>query len=290
MIPASFEYAVARDVADAIQLLASSGGEGKVLAGGQSLIPLMKFRLAQPALLIDINRVAGLGEIRENGELRIGALVREADLEANAIVRQRYPILVDTTQVIADPIVRNLATVGGNLAHADPANDHPATMLALRASVVARGPKGERVIPIDDFFLDTFTTALRPDEILTEIRIPKPAPRSGGTYLKLERKVGDFAIAGVAVALRLDEKGRISSAGIGLTNVGMTVIRARDAEEALRGQLPDDKSIAAAAAAGGAAAPPRGALRGPAEYKRDVVRVLAQRAIAKAVARAKGGA
>src|SRR2546427_5872528 len=241
MIPASFDYQIAKDVAHAIALLASAGEEGKVLAGGQSLIPLMKFRLAQPALLIDINRVAGLGEIRENGERRIGALIREADLEANAIIRQRYPIIADTAAVVADPIVRNLATVGGNLAHADPANDHPATMLALRASVVAQGPKGERVIPIDDFFLDTFTTALRPDEILTEIRISKPAPRSGGAYLKLERKVGDFAIAGVAAMVRLDEKGRISSAGIGLTNVGTTVIRARDAEETLPGPRPDDK-------------------------------------------------
>ena len=290
MIPAAFEYAVARDVAHAIQLLASSGGEGKVLAGGQSLIPLMKFRLAQPALLVDINRVAGLGEIRENGELRIGALVREADLEANAIIRQRYPILVDTTQVIADPLVRNLATVGGNLAHADPANDHPATMLALRASVVLQGPKGERVIPIDDFFLDTFTTAMRPDEILTEIRIPKPAPRTGGAYLKLERKVGDFAIAGVAAMVRLDEKGKVASAGIGLTNVGLTAIRARDAEDSLRGQTPDEKSIATAAAAAAKAAQPVSDLRGPAEYKRDVVRVLTQRALAKAIARAKGGA
>src|SRR5438552_1273643 len=178
MIPASFEYAVARDVADAIQLLASSGGEGKVLAGGQSLIPLMKFRLAQPAFIVDLNRVGGLAEIRENGDLRIGALVREADLDTNAIVKARYPILVDTTRVIADPLVRNLATVGGNLAHADPANDHPATMLAYGARVVATGPRGERIIPITDFFVGLFATALAPDEILTEIRIPMPSPRS----------------------------------------------------------------------------------------------------------------
>src|SRR5438093_560408 len=217
MIPASFEYAVARDLDHAIQLLASSGGEGKVLAGGQSLIPLMKFRLAQPSFLVDVNRIAGLAQIRENGDLRIGALVREADLDQNPIVRERYQILVDTTRVIADPLVRNLATVGGNLAHADPANDHPATMLAVRASVVARGRNGERVIPIDDFFVDTFTTVLSPDEILTEIRIPKPPPRSGGAYLKLERKVGDFAIAGVAAMIALDEKGKGAAARLGMT-------------------------------------------------------------------------
>src|SRR5437870_12173376 len=250
----------------------------------------MKFRLAQPALLIDINRVAGLSAIKENGDLRIGALVRENDLEANPIVRQRYPILVETAAVIADPLVRNLATIGGNLAHADPANDHPATMLALRASLVAQGPKGERVIPIDEFFVDTFTTALAPDEILTEIRIPKPTPRTGGTYLKLERKVGDFAIVGVAAQITLDAGGKISSAGIGLTNAGPTAIRARRAEETLRGQAPDPKAIAAAAAAAAAEAQPVSDLRGPAEYKRDIVRVLTQRALRKAVARATGGA
>ena len=289
MIPASFEYQVARDVAHAIQLLAQSGGEGKVLAGGQSLIPLMKFRLAQPGLLVDINRVAGLTHIRENGELRIGALVREADLETNAIIRQRYPILIDTTRVIADPLVRNMATVGGNLAHADPANDHPATMLALRASVVAQGPKGERVIPIDELFVDTFTTSLAANEILTEIRIPKPAARTGGAYLKLERKVGDFAIAGVAASITLDEKGRIAVAGIGVTNAGPTAIRSAGAESALVGQMPEDKAIAAAGAKAAADSSPWSDLRGPAEYKRDVIRVLTQRAIRKAVERAKGG-
>jgi len=290
MIPASFDYQIAKDVAHAIALLGNAGSEGKILAGGQSLIPLMKFRLAQPAVLVDINRVAGLAQVREDGELRIGALIREADLEANAIIRQRYPIIADTAAVVADPLVRNLATVGGNLAHADPANDHPATMLALRASVVAQGPKGERVIPIDEFFVDTFTTALAPDEILTEIRIPKPAPRTGGTYLKLERKVGDFAVVGVAAQITLDAGGKISSAGIGLTNAGPTAIRARRAEETLRGQTPDEKVIAAAAAAAAAVAQPVSDLRGPAEYKRDVVRVLTQRALRKAVARAMGGA
>lgn len=290
MIPAPFAYEVARDIAHALQLLSASTGDAKILAGGQSLIPLMKLRLAQPALLIDVSRITELSYIRENGDLRIGALTREADLETSPLLRQRYPILVDTTEVIADPIVRNLATVGGNLAHADPANDHPATMLALRASVVARGPRGERVIPIDELFVDTFTTSLREGEILTEVRVPRAAPRSGGSYVKFERRVGDFAIAGVAAFLCLDDKGQVASAGIGLTNVGPTAIRAAKAEQTLQGRAPDDKAIAQAAAAAAAAAKPAGDSRGPAEYKRDVVRVLTERALRIAIARAKGGA
>lgn len=289
MIPASFEYTVATDLANAIDLLARSGGDAKLLAGGQSLIPLMRFRLATPSLLIDLSRVSGLDRIAEDGELTIGALVREADLETNAIVRQRYPILADTSRVIADPLVRNLATVGGNLAHGDPANDHPATMLALRASVVARGPQGERVIPVDELFIDTFTTSLQPDEVLTEIRIPKAKARSGGAYVKLERRVGDFAIAAVAAHLALDDRGRVEAAGIGLTNVGPTAIRARRAEEALVGRAPDEKAIAQAASEAAAAARPVDDTRGPADYKRDVVRVLTGRAIRAALARAKGG-
>ncbi len=289
MIPAAFEYEAPTDLAQAIDHLAKSGGEAKVLAGGQSLIPLMKFRLAQPARIIDLGRIAGLAYVRENGELRIGALTRESDLEENAVIRDRYPIVADTAAVIADPIVRNLATVGGNVAHADPANDHPATLLALRASIIARGPRGERVIPVDDFFVDTFTTSLAADEIVTEIRIPRAAPQSGGAYLKLERKVGDFAIVGVAAYVLLDGKGNVATAGIGLTNVGPTAIRARRAEEALRGRTPDDTAIAAAAAAAAAESQPVSDLRGPVEYKRDVVRVLATRALRRAVARAKGG-
>src|SRR5262247_1001428 len=170
MIPGSFDYFAPNSIPEAIALLQQYGDDAKILAGGHSLIPLMKLRLAQPAYLIDINRIAGLDYIKEEGgELRIGALTREAELDASEVVRARYPLLADTAHVIADPLVRNLATVGGNLAHADPANDHPATMLAYGASVVATGPKGERVIPITEFFTDLFATALASDEILTEI-------------------------------------------------------------------------------------------------------------------------
>src|SRR3974390_3193198 len=189
MIPASFEYLRPNTIPEAISLLQRYGDDAKILSGGQSLIPMMKFRLARPAYLIDINRIAGLSDIREeDGYLRIGGLTREADLEHSSLIHGKYPLLADTSRVIADPQIRNMATLAGNLAHGDPANDHPATMLALRAEVVASGPNGERVLPIDGFFVTLFTTQLEHDEIITEIRIPIPPPRSGGAYFKLERK------------------------------------------------------------------------------------------------------
>jgi carbon-monoxide dehydrogenase medium subunit len=291
VIPDRFEYFAPKTVPEAVGLLQRLGAEAKVLAGGHSLIPLMKLRLAAPRYVVDLNRIAGLAYIKEaDGVLRIGALTRHADLETSDLVRRRYPLLADTARVIADPIVRNWGTVGGALAHADPAGDWGAAMLAAGAQVVVAGPQSERVIPIDDFLVDTFTTALRPDEIATEIRVPQPAARSGGAYLKLERKVGDFAIAAVGVSLALDEAERVGGVGIGLCNVGPISRRAERAEEALRGKPADDATIARAAAAAAEEADPATDLRGPAEYKRDVVRVLTGRALRLARERAKGGA
>jgi carbon-monoxide dehydrogenase medium subunit len=282
---------VAHSVDEAVALLDQHGDEAKILAGGQSLIPLLRFRLARPSILIDINRIDGLEYIQEtDGILHIGAMTREAELDSSDLIRSRYPILLDTSSGVADPVVRNWATVGGNLAHADPANDHPATMLALGARVVARGPAGERVIPIDEFFTDmTFETTLKPNEVLTEIRIPAPTDRSGGAYFKLERKVGDYAIAGVAAYITLDANGNVTYAGIGLTNVGPAPIKARDAEQSLLGKPLDDASIHQAADLAAAASQPVSDTRGPAEYKRDMVRTLTVRALRKALARATGG-
>jgi carbon-monoxide dehydrogenase medium subunit len=290
MIPAAFEYHAPTSLAEATALLEKLGDDAKILSGGQSLIPLMKLRLASPQHVVDINGIPGLAYIREDdGVLAIGALTRESDLEASELVRTRYPLLHDTCRVIADPVVRNLATLGGNLAHGDPANDHPATMLALGAEVVARGTRGERRVPVRSFFTGPFETALARDEILVEIRIPAPPARSGGAYLKLERKVGDFATAAVAAQLTLGADGACEQAGIALTNVGLTPIRAERAEAALRGRRPDDKAIAEAAQAAAAAADPAEDLRGSVEYKRDLVRVLTGRALRRAIERAQGG-
>ena len=308
MIPPQFDYHAPGSLEEALALLGELD-DAKVMSGGQSLLPMLKLRLASPANIVDISRVPGLDSITETASfLRIGALVTETALEESEVVAERYPILLDTAKVIADPLVRNRATICGNVAHGDPANDHPATMIALRARMVATGPDGERVIGVDDFFHGLFMTALEPGEILTEIRIPSSEGGSGGAYLKLERKVGDYAVAGVAVQLTLDESGKVTQAGVGLTNLGMAPIRASVAEEVLTGarlvarggfrgaidkvrdaitRAPDDDEIVAAAAQAAAdATDPVADRRGSVEYKRNMARVLTGRAIAKALERA----
>lgn len=287
MIPPEFEYAAPHTIPEALALL-QQNPDAKILSGGQSLIPVLKLRLATPPLLIDINRIGGLDYLREEGgKLLIGALVRECELDDSELVRTKYPLLHETSRSVADPLVRNLATIAGNLAHADPANDHPATMLAYRAEVVATGPKGSRTIPIDSFFTRLFETALSHDEIITEVRVPAPVAHSGGAYGKLERKVGDFATVGIAVQLNLDASGNIQQIGIGLTNVGVTALRAKRSEDLLRGKAPDEKLIAQAGQLASEDCAPNADLRGPVEYKRNMVRVLAMRAIQKAIGRAK---
>jgi len=289
MIPAPFDYHAPKTIPEAVALLQRYGAEAKVLSGGQSLLPLLKLRLGQAAHLVDIGRIPGLEYIKEEGgRLKIGGRTRESALERSELIRSRYPLLADVTAVIADPIVRNLATVGGNLAHGDPANDHPAAMLALGAEVVATGPKGERVIPIDKFFTGLFTTALAPEEILTEIRIPVPPARSGGAYVKLERKVGDFATAAVAAQVVLRADGAVERAGIGLTNAGPTPVKATEAERYLAGKKPDEATITEAARLASSAAAPSADRRGAVDYKREMARVLAARALRKAVQRAGG--
>ena len=289
MIPSAFDYHAPGTLDEAVALLQRLGDEAKVLSGGQSLLPLLKLRLGDAGHLVDIGRIPGLTGIMEaDGYLRIGGATREADLERSDLIREKYPILLDTAAVIADPLVRNRATVGGNLAHGDPANDHPATMLALEAEVVARGPGGERTIPITRFFTGLFATALAPAEILTEIRIPVPPPRSGGAYVKLERKVGDYATAAAAAQVTLGGQGEIARIGIGLTNAGPTPIKATAAEECLQGRQPDAGAIAEAARLAADATSPSADRRGSVEYKRDMARVLTGRAISRAVERAGG--
>jgi carbon-monoxide dehydrogenase medium subunit len=289
MIPAPFDYHAPASLAEAIGLLQQHGDDAKVLSGGQSLLPLLKLRLASTGHLVDIGRIPGLEYIKEEGGyLKIGGRTRESALERSDLIRKKYPILYDTTVVIADPIVRNRATVGGNLAHADPANDHPATMIALGAEVVVTGAKGERTIPIDRFFTGLFSTALAPGEILTEIRVPVAPPRSGGAYVKLERKVGDYATAAAAAQVTLNAAGAIERAGIALTSAGPTPVKAVDAERFLKGKVPDRQTIAEAARLAGQAASPSADRRGSIEYKREMARVLTARALTTAVGRAEG--
>jgi aerobic carbon-monoxide dehydrogenase medium subunit len=282
MYPASFEYHAPATIEEALSLLERYGDEGKILAGGQSLIPLMKLRFASPRALVDLNRIQGLDSIGEDdGHLAIGALVRHKDCERSDALRGRYGVLGDAAPQISDPIVRNLGTVAGSLAHADPHGDWGSALLAAGAHVEAVGPGGTRTIPLDELFQGPFTTALEPTEIVTSVRVPDPGPRAGGTYLKLERKVGDFATVGVAVHLSLSN-GTVGRAGIALTAVGPQNLRARAAEERLAGAPLDDDTIREAAELAAEAAQPRSDHRGSADYKRSVVRVFTERGLRKA--------
>jgi carbon-monoxide dehydrogenase medium subunit len=286
VIPDNFTYFAPNTLTEVWDLLLQYPGESKILAGGQSLIPLMKFRLATPAYLIDLRKVPGMDTLEErDGSLVLGAMVRESTLEKSSLIQRRYQGVHDASAVVADPIVRNFATIGGNLAHGDPANDHPAMMLAERARVIAQSSRGQREMSVDDFLVDTLETALEPDELLIEIRIPTPAPHSGSAYMKLERKVGDYAIAAVGVHLALDSD-VCTSAGIGLTNVGPKALRATQAEAFLVGKQLTDETLREAAKLTAQSAEPVADLRGPENYKRAVVRTLTIRALRTAAQRA----
>ena len=279
MLPAEFDYYRPRDVSDAVRALAEHGEEGKLLAGGQSLIPLLKLRFAVPRVIIDINQVGGLDYIRSDwNRLLIGARTRQVELGSSDEVKRLAPVIAAAAPQVADPIVRNWGTVGGSLAHADPAGDMGAVMIACDAEIVALSSRGERVMRAREFFDSPFTTILQPDELLVEIRVPLAGGRPFGAYYKLERKIGDFATVGVAVALDIDN-GVVKKAGIGLTAVGPTNLEARAASEMLAGRSLDEHTIQEAARLAAHAAEPNSDLRGSADYKRDVVRVYVQRAL-----------
>jgi carbon-monoxide dehydrogenase medium subunit len=289
MYPPAFEYFAPTSLDEAVSILERFGDEAKVLAGGQSLIPLLKLRFAAPRALVDINRIDGLDVIaEEDGGLRIGARVRHRSCERSSLLRGRYQALGEAAPQISDPLVRNLGTVGGSLAHADPQGDWGAVMLAMSATVEVRGPKGMRSIPIEQFFEGPFTTVLEPAEVVTSVLVPDPGERAGGAYLKLERKVGDFATVGVAIHLALDD-GRVRQAGVGLTAAGPTNVKATEAERALVGARLDDDVIRQAAELAAKAAEPKSDLRGSADYKRHIVRVFTEEGLRRA-ARVAGAA
>jgi aerobic carbon-monoxide dehydrogenase medium subunit len=289
VFPPRFDYAAPTTLDEALELLRAHGDEAKPLAGGQSLIPLLKLRFAAPRLVVDLGRVPGLDQVHTDaGGLRLGALVRHNQLARAGLQDSGYGVIADAAPQIADPLVRNLGTLGGSLAHADPQGDWASVMLALRAAVVARSHDGERTIPLEELVTGPFTTALEPDEVLTEIRVPSTAARSGGTYLKLERRVGDFPTVAVAVHLELEDgTDRIARAGIALTAVGPRNLRADAAEQALAGAEPTEQAFAEAAELAAQAARPADDLRGSAEYKRAVVRTYVRRGLATAAAAAR---
>lgn len=291
MFPAAFDYIAPSALGEVLSLLSQHGDDAKVLAGGQSLIPLLKLRFAAPTILIDIGRVDGLEGIRrENGHVRIGARTRHRDVESATDLRGTLDVLLDAAPLISDPLIRNMGTVGGSICHADPAGDWGAVMLAVGAEFLVKSASGERVLPAAGFFQGPFTTGLRADEVMTDIRVPVTRGRSGGTYLKLERKVGDFASVAAAVHVVLGDDGRVAACGIGLCAVASQSTKATAAESALVGQIPSDDVIAEVARLAAGAAEPKADIRGSADYKRDVTRVFVQRGLRTAVDRAQGAA
>jgi carbon-monoxide dehydrogenase medium subunit len=287
MIPAAFDYVRPADLDAALKILAEREGEAKLLSGGYSLIPLLKLRLAQPGLLVDLRDVAGLdGIVQTDDELRIGARATHRQIHENPIVVDHYPLLHDVSGGIGDPQVRNWGTIGGSVAHADPASDWPAALLAVNARIVCRSGTGERVINARDFFLDTFTTAIEPTEVLVEIRFGRPGRGAGTAYTKLERRAGDFATVGVAAGLILDETGRIEIAGIGVTGVSDAPFAATTAEDVLVGQSPSEDLFRRAGEAAAAESRPAADTRGPIDYKRAMVAEMSVRSLRLASQRA----
>jgi len=287
MIPKQFEYFAPKTLGQAITLLKKYKDEAKVLSGGQSLIPMMKLRLATPKYIIDLNNIKGLSYIKEaGGQIRIGALTRHAEIEHSQLIREKLPMLAEAAQHIADQQVRNLGTLGGSLAHCDPAADWPANMLALEAEFVIQGAK-KRTAKAVKFFKGPFETDLKPTEILTEIRIPVPkGDKVGQAYLKFERKAGDFATVGVAANVVLDKNDKITKVGIGLTAVAPAPFKATEAEKILLGNTPSAELVEEAAKAAADMSDPMPDLRGSAEYKREMARVFTRRALKLALERA----
>jgi carbon-monoxide dehydrogenase medium subunit len=286
MIPREFDYHAPKTLPDAIGLLQQFGDDAKLLAGGHSLLPMMKLRFAQPAHLIDLGKIAELKGIREDaGTIVIGAMTTENEIVWSKLLQAKCPLLVEGARQISDPQVRYKGTIGGDISHGDPGNDHPALMLALSASFVLRGAKGERVVPASGFFRGTYDTLLEPGEIMTAIRVPVPAAGSGYCYAKLKRKTGDFATAAAAVLLRL-KGGVVDDVRIALTNVGPTPLQATAAEASLRGKKPDDDAIAAAARLAMSICAPAPDQRGDEEYKTAMAGEMTVRALRRARERA----
>lgn len=286
MKPAIFEYYDPTTVDEALGLLSQLGDEAKVLAGGQSLVPMMNFRLVRPPHLIDLNRIAALSYVRrENGGLRIGAMTRQREIERSAEIAQGWPLLTEATRYIGHVQIRNRGTIGGTLAHADPAAEYPAVMAALEGEFVVRGQSGERVVRADEFFVNYMTTSLAPDELLVEVRLPRLPPHTGWGFQEVSRRHGDFALVGVAALLTLDEKGLIQQARLAFTGAGPVPIRPREAEASLVGQQPDEAVFRQAGELASKDLEPDSDIHASAEYRKEVGGVLARRALVQAAGR-----